>query len=52
MAGGRGLPEEYRRWHAERRWHRARNEWFKKHPEADDRVEELRARRVRRRAGQ
>lgn len=50
MAGDRGLPDGFRRWHAERRWHEARNEWYREHPEADDRLEQLRARVARRRA--
>jgi hypothetical protein len=50
MAGGHGLPEEFRRWHAERRWHTARNAWYLEHPEADHRLEDLIARRARRRA--
>jgi hypothetical protein len=51
MAGDRGLPEEFRRWHAERRWVEARNDWYRQHPEADHRLEDLLARRERRRAG-
>ena len=47
---GAGLPEECRRWHAERRWHLARNLWFNEHPEADRRLEEIRGRIARRRA--
>jgi hypothetical protein len=45
MAGGGVLPEEFRRWHAERRWHQARNDWYREHPECDDRLEEMIARR-------
>ncbi len=48
---GGSLPEEIHRWHAERRWHLARNDWYRAHPEADNRLEEMRsrirARRVR-----
>jgi hypothetical protein len=51
MAGNRGLPEEYRRWHAQRRWVEAANAWYRQHPEADYRLEELRAQRAQRRAG-
>jgi hypothetical protein len=47
---GAGLPEECRRWHAERRWHLARNLWFNEHPDADRRLEEIRGRIARRRA--
>jgi hypothetical protein len=50
MAGGHVLSEEVRRWHAERRWVVARNEWYRQHPEADNRLEEIRARIARRRA--
>jgi hypothetical protein len=50
MAGGGVLPEDMRAWHAQRRWVEARNEWYRQHPEADNRLEELRERRARRRA--
>jgi hypothetical protein len=49
MAGDRGLPEEYRRWHAERRWHAAKRAWCSEHPEYDW-LAELQQRRERRRA--
>jgi hypothetical protein len=29
MTGEHGLPEEYRRWHAERRWHEAKRAWYR-----------------------
>lgn len=48
--GARELPEEVRCWHAYRRWVEARNAWYAEHPEADHRLEELRARLARRRA--
>jgi hypothetical protein len=48
MAGGHGLPPEYRRWHAERRWHEARRAWCEANPEYDW-LAELRERRERRR---
>jgi hypothetical protein len=51
LAGGHGLPEEHLLWHARRRWIEAVNAWYKAHPEADRRLEELRLRRARRRAG-
>lgn len=41
MAGDRGLPPEVRRWHAERRWCAAVNGWYREHPEADRRAQEL-----------
>lgn len=49
MAGGGTLPEQFRSWHAHRRWVEASNAWYREHPEADYRLEELRARRERRR---
>jgi len=49
MAGGHGLPPEYRRWHAERRWREARREWCIANPEYDW-LQELLDRRERRRA--
>lgn len=48
MAGGGALAEEFRAWHAHRRWVEARNEWYRQHPEADNRLEELGERRRRR----
>lgn len=48
--GGDRLPESFRRWHAERRWHEARNDWYRRRPEADDRLEQMRARIARHRA--
>jgi hypothetical protein len=49
MAGEHGLPPAYRCWHAERRWHAAKRAWYAANPEFDW-LEELRARRERRRA--
>jgi hypothetical protein len=37
-----------RRWHAERRWCAAMNAWYRQHPEADRRFEELLEQRTRR----
>jgi hypothetical protein len=39
--GGRFPPGEWHDWHAQRRWHAAVNAWYKQHPEADHRLEEL-----------
>jgi hypothetical protein len=44
------LPPDIRRWHAERRWHLARNAWYRQHREADFRLEERIARLAQRRA--
>jgi hypothetical protein len=38
---GDGLPESFRRWHAERRWHEARNDWYRANPDADYRLEDM-----------
>lgn len=48
--GGDQLPEYMREWHAHRRWVEASNAWYKQHPEADNRLEDLLARRERRSA--
>jgi hypothetical protein len=37
-------------WRAEVRWCHAVNDWYNQHPEADHRLEDLRAKRERRRA--
>jgi len=50
MAGDHGLPEDVRRWHAERRWNAAVNDWYRQHPGADHRLEDLIQRRRWRRA--
>jgi hypothetical protein len=49
MATGSGFGDEHRRWHAERRWVTAVNEWYRQHPEADDRLEQRRERIARQR---
>jgi hypothetical protein len=49
MAGSGVLPEYMQEWHAHRRWVEATNAWYKQHPEADNRLEDLIARREQRR---
>jgi hypothetical protein len=50
MAGGASvpLPEEFREWHAYRRWVEASNAWYRQHPEADNRLDDLLDRRRQR----
>jgi hypothetical protein len=48
-----GLDERYRSardWHAANRHCQATNAWYRQHPEADHRLEDMRARLARRRA--
>jgi hypothetical protein len=52
MSGGGPMPEPWHRWHVERRWHEARNDWYRAHPECDHRLEEMIERRRRRLAGE